>query len=311
MTETRISRLVAPHRFEVGKKTVGEPPPGFVRVKVLACGVCASELHAVEDPLPSYPVEMGHEPVGIVEAVGDGVDDFSGGMRVTGGFGPSFAEQVIADHRFLVSVPDDLAIEDAIGEPLGCVMEGRRRTPVVAGDRIALVGAGYMGLVMLQILQMSGAGYTMVVEPREEAREAALGFGATDALTPDDASTDELDGTFDVVVEATGVQPGLDLSSRLVREHGVISILGYHVGPPRSVDVQMWNWKAIDVINAHVRRRDYLNEAIRRGLELIRLGRIDPGKLVTHRYGLDGVGDAFHALATKPSGYIKSIVVNE
>jgi threonine dehydrogenase-like Zn-dependent dehydrogenase len=73
----------------------------------------------------------------------------------------------------------------------------------------------------------------------------------------------------------------------------------------------MWNWKAIDVINAHVRRLDYLNAAIQRGLELVRLGRVQPGQLVTHRFGLDRVSEAFEALASKPDGYIKSIVVTD
>ena len=306
---SQIARLVAPRRFELASHNVGDPPPGTVRVKVVACGVCASELHAVEETLESYPITMGHEPVGIIEAVGDGVQGFAVGMRVTGGFGPSFAEQVIADQAHVVVVPDELRTEDAIGEPLGCVVEGRRRTPVTAGDRIALVGAGYMGLLMLQVLGVTGAGHIVMIDPREEARTAGLSFGATEAIDPAEASSSDREEGFDVVFEATGTQAGLDLSTALVREHGVLSILGYHQGEPRSVDMQTWNWKAIDVINAHVRRRDYLNEAIRRGLELTRLGRIQPGKLVTHRFGLDSVGDAFEALASKPNGYIKSIVI--
>jgi threonine dehydrogenase-like Zn-dependent dehydrogenase len=307
VSASRIARLVAPRRFELASQSVGDPPRGSVRVRVQACGVCASELHAVLDPLESYPVSMGHEPVGLIDAVGEGVEELTEGTRVTGGFGPSFAEYVITDHRNIVVVPDELGTEEAIGEPLGCVVEGRRRTPVVAGDRIALVGAGYMGLLMLQVLGVSGAGHTSVIEPREAARAAAVAFGATETLDPSQASG-YLDERFDVVFEASGTQAGLDLAGRLVREHGVLSILGYHQGA-RSVDLQMWNWKAIDVINAHVRRREYLNEAIRRGLELVRLGRIRPGEMVTHRFGLDGVGEAFEALVSKPDGYIKSIVV--
>jgi threonine dehydrogenase-like Zn-dependent dehydrogenase len=308
VTTSRIAHLVAPRRFELASQTIADPPPGSVRVKVLACGVCASELHAVEDTLESYPVDMGHEPVGLIEAVGEGVEGLLEGTRVTGGFGPSFAESVITDQRNIVVVPQDLSTEEAIGEPLGCVIEGRRRTPVVAGDRIALIGGGYMGLLMLQVLGATGAGHLLVIDPREEARAAATAYGATEAIDPSEASGG-LEDRFDVVFEATGIQPGLDLATRLVREHGVLSILGYHQGAPRSVDMQMWNWKAIDVVNAHVRRRDYLNEAIRRGLDLVRLGRIQPGKLVTHRFGLDRVGEAFGALASKPDGYIKSIVI--
>jgi threonine dehydrogenase-like Zn-dependent dehydrogenase len=306
----RIARLIGPRRFDVVEQTLEPPGPGQVQVKILATGVCASELHAVIDDQPSYPLLIGHEPTAIVEEVGSGVDGFSPGMRVTGGFGPAFAERALADHRFLVAVPEGLGVEDGIGEPLGCVVEGRRRTRIIAGDRVAIVGVGYMGLLMLQLLPVGGTGAAVAIDPRPDARDTALGFGATEALSSTDVTSD-LHGSFDVVVEATGTQLGLDLASELVREHGVVSILGYHVGARRTVDVQMWNWKAIDVVNAHVRRRDLLNEAIRRGLELTRQGKIQPGKLVSHRFGLGEVGNAFHALETKPEGFIKAVVFIE
>jgi threonine dehydrogenase-like Zn-dependent dehydrogenase len=199
----RIARLIGPGEFDVVERVLEPPAPGQVRVRVLATGVCASELHSVMDPQPCYPLLIGHEPVGIVEAIGAGVDGFAVGSRVTGGFGPAFAETVLADHRQLVPVPEDLALEDSIGEPLGCVIEARRRTHVEVSDRIALVGAGFMGLLMLQILMITGAGPVTVVDPREDARRSALAFGATEALAPAGVTPD-LHGTSDVVIEATG-----------------------------------------------------------------------------------------------------------
>jgi threonine dehydrogenase-like Zn-dependent dehydrogenase len=309
--ESRIARLVGPRSFDVENLSVVSPPPGHVLVRVLACGVCASELHAVEESLPSYPVEMGHEPVGIVEATGPGVEDLAVGTVVTGGFGPSFADRVVADREHVVAVPEDVRADDAIGEPLGCVIEARRRTRVTAGDRIAVVGVGYMGLLMVQILRVTGAGYILIVDPRDDARRSGLALGASEAVAPEDLASTEADEAFDVVVEATGAQAGLDLATRLVREHGLLSILGYHQGASRDVDMQAWNWKALDVVNAHVRRRDLLNDGIRRGLELVRLGRIRPGDLVTHRFDLDHVGEAFAALSGKPEGFIKAVVAME
>lgn len=75
--ESRIARLVAPRSFDVGTQLLRDPPAGHVLVRILVCGVCASERHAVEEPLPSYPVEIGHEPVGVIEAIGPGVDTFT------------------------------------------------------------------------------------------------------------------------------------------------------------------------------------------------------------------------------------------
>jgi len=306
----RIARLVAPRRSDVTSDEAGPPGARKVLVRVLACGVCASELHTWEEPLPAYPVAMGHEPVGVVEETGSRVTGVAVGDRVTGRCGPAFADHLLADQDDLVVVPSGLGLADSLGEPLGCVVEGLRRTPVGSGDSVAVIGAGYMGLLTLELLGLGGAEALVAVDPRPDARSAALELGA-EAFAPGDASIDARSGAFDVVIEATGTQAGLDSATGLVREHGVLSILGFHQGGRRSVDLETWNWKSIDVVNAHVRRRDLLNEAIRRGLELVRLGRIRPGRLVTHRFGLEDLDRAFEALASKPPGFIKAIVVNE
>jgi threonine dehydrogenase-like Zn-dependent dehydrogenase len=310
-TETsRLARLTGPRRFEVIQTEIGEPGPGQVRVRILECGVCASELHTWEDTLDSYPLAIGHEPVGVIGSLGPGVERLSVGQAVTGGFGPSFADVVIAQVEDVVEIPEGLSADEMFAEPLGCVMEARRRTPLVAGDRVALIGAGYMGLLMLQVLMVAGAGETVVIEPRADARERALKIGANEAFAPQDVPPYDPDGYFHVVVEASGTQAGLDMATRLVRQHGVINVLGYHQGPSRVVDMQTWNWKAIDVVSGHVRRRDLLNESIRRGLELVHLGKVDPRALITHRFGLDEVNDAFEALRSKPDGFVKAVVVN-
>lgn len=307
----RIARLVAPRRSEITSAEAASQAAGEVVARVLACGVCASELHAWEGPIPAYPVAMGHEPVGIVLETGSAVTRVAVGDRVTGRAGPAFADYLVTNQDDLIVVPPGLGLDDSLGEPLGCVVEGLRRTRIGSGDRIALVGAGYMGLLTLELLATDGARGIVAIDPRPDARSAALELGAGEAFAPGDAPIDAQAGAFDVAIEATGTQAGLDAATDLVREHGVLSILGFHQGGRRSVDMETWNWKSIDVVNAHVRRRDLLNEAIRHGLELVALGRIRPGRLLTHRFPLEGLDDAFGALASKPPGFIKAIVVNE
>lgn len=307
----RIARLVGPRSSEVTADEVGSPAASEVLVRVLACGVCASELHAWEGPLSAYPVAMGHEPVGVVVETGSGVTRVAVGDRVTGRAGPAFADYLLADQDDLVVVPSDLSLPDSIGEPLGCVVEGLRRTRIGPGDSVAVVGAGYMGLLTLELLSIGGAGGILAIDPRPDACSAALELGADEALAPGETAVDARAGAFDVVIEATGLQAGLDAATELVREHGVLSILGFHQGGHRSVDLETWNWKSIDVVNAHVRRRDLLTEAIRRGLQLAGEGQIRPGRLITHRFPLEDVDRAFEALASKPPGFIKAIVVSD
>jgi threonine dehydrogenase-like Zn-dependent dehydrogenase len=313
----RYSQLISPQRSEVVNGDDRQPGPGEVKVRVSACGVCASELHPWNSGVPDYPRRLGHEPVGIVETVGDDVTRFSPGDRVTGLFLQAFTDTSIAPEDVLLRVPDGLADENAMGEPLACLVNAQRRTPVELADRVALIGLGYMGLGMLQLLKLRGPSRIIAVDVREEAREHARGLGADEVYHPDEVPEEyhltrwedwESDRGLDVAIEASGTQPGLTLAGRLVRAHGLLSILGFHQGGDRQVDVEMWNWKAIDVVNAHVRRRADLLESMRIGLELEAKGLINLGGLVTHRFGLDEVDKAYTALRDKPDGFVKAVV---
>ncbi len=313
----RYSQLVAPQRSEVIDAPTPEPKRGEVLVRITACGVCASELHPWQDGVASYPARLGHEPVGVIESVGPEVTKVAVGDRVTGLCAPSFGDHGIAREEHLLTVPDCLPDHGALGEPLACLVNALRRTPVELGDRVALVGLGYMGLGFLQLLKLRGPGRIVAIDVRKDARRKAHELGADEVYHPSEVPDTysltrfqdwDSDRGFDVVVEASGTQPGLTLAGTLVRAHGVLSILGYHQGGMREVDVQMWNWKAIDVVNAHVRRRDDLMESMRIGLTLEEKGLIDLGSLVTHRFGLDDVDHAYAALRDKPQGFIKAVV---
>lgn len=309
--------IVGPQLGQVEQVEFAEPSFGEVLVKVLASGVCASDLPTwAAARHSSYPVALGHEPVGTIVAVGPGVD-LPTGIRVTGRIAPSFADYVVANLRDVVVVPEKVPTEQAIGEPIGCVAVGLRRTPLHLADRVAVIGLGFMGLCMIQLLAASGTARVTAIDLREDVRRAALASGADDAYDPGELPANlpaarqfSGDCGFDVVVEATGTQAGLDHATELVRPHGVISILGYHQGI-RQVDMRAWNWKALDIVNAHVRDPNLLRESTRAGLEMIATGRIDLTALLTHRYPLERIDDAFTALWTKPRGFIKAMVINE
>lgn len=313
----RFSQLIAPRTSDVVEIDTPEPGPGEVVVRVSLCGVCASELHEWAGGEALYPLRLGHEPVGIVDQIGPGVERVRVGDRVTGLFQKAYADFCLARETDLLLVPDAVPDEGALGEPLACLINAHRRTHVALGDRVALIGLGFMGLGMLQLLKLSGARRIVAIDVREEAREMATRLGADEVCQPADlSSADRLtrfaewrsDRGFDVVIEASGTQSGLTLAGELVAVHGILSILGYHQGGTRQVDVGMWNWKAIDVVNSHVRRRNDKFESMRIGLNLAASEMIDLGGLVTHRYGLDEVDRAYADLETKPAGYIKAVI---
>lgn len=113
------------------------------------------------------------------------------------------------------------------------------------------------------------------------------------------------------VIECTGKQWPLDLAAELTGFGGRLVIAGYHQDGPRSVDMQLWNWRGIDVINAHERDRRVCVDGMRRAVEACAEGRFDPTPLFTHRYTLDELGEALEAAATRPEGFTKALVLME
>jgi NADPH:quinone reductase len=86
-------------------------------------------------------------------------------------------------------------------------------------------------------------------------------------------------------------------------------IAGYHQDGPRQVDMQLWNWRGIDVINAHERDPAVIREGIRAAVEYVADGTLEPAPLYTHRYGLDQLGDALELMHRRPDGFMKALVL--
>jgi L-iditol 2-dehydrogenase len=303
----RRSVVVAPETSRLEEVRVRAPGPGELLIQVIANGLCASDLRTWwHGPCNGEPIALGHEPVGRVVEVGPGVDSITVDGVVTGRLTASFAELIVAPAVHAVAVPPGLPYAAGIGEPLGCVVEALRRARLDTGDRVAVVGLGFMGLCLLQLLATSDIGELIAIDPRPNARRAALAHGAAAAVSPEDSPA--MRDAFDVVFEVTGTQTGLDLATGLTKAHGTLDIVGYHQGP-RAVDLQAWNWKALDVVNGHVRDQRRLTESIRRGLDVVASGRIDYAALFTHRYPIGSIDQAYADLRAKPDGFVKAIVV--
>lgn len=283
---------------------------GQILVKVRHNGVCASDLLIWQTgPADnSSSIYLGHEAVGEVVAIGPRVTACRVGDTITGRIDQSFAEYALAADTDVVVVPPQLPAGLTLGEPLGCVVDGLLRTPIEIADTVAVVGAGFMGLCALQVLSQCCTSRLIAIDPRPDARASAARHGANDAVTPEETHTlTRSSSGFDVVIEASGTEAGLTLATGLVRQHGSLAILGYHQRP-RTVDMQTWNYKAIDVINAHVRDPHRLRHSTQRALDLVAAGRINPASLITHRYPLADIDRAFADLERKPTGFIKAVI---
>lgn len=309
--------LEAPRQFALAERPVPEPGPGEIRVKTEVCGMCSGELEMWAGHVPgyAYPKFIGHEVGGVVDAVGPRVTGVEVGDRVTVyAEGQGYAEYVVVPAAWAVKLAPETPFDLALGEPIACSVNGVRKAAPQLGDSVAIVGCGFMGLIMLQVFRTAGAGTLIAVDRRESMLDLARRLGATYTLNPseDDVPAVVKDLTagrgVDIGVEAAGIQATLDLTSKLVRMEGKLEVFGFHQGGPRQVDWGYWNWMAFQIVNGHTRSPHIYVEGIRIGIGLLESGRLDMAPLVTHRFPLSDINRGFELAVSKADGFVKGVV---
>jgi threonine dehydrogenase-like Zn-dependent dehydrogenase len=314
----RAAVLTGPRALTIAAVDRPEPGPGEVRIALEGCGVCGSNLEPWEgQPWSTYPGDpggLGHEGWGTIDAVGVGVTDLAVGDRVAALAHRSFAEQDVVDAAKVVMLPDTLAGHPFPGEALGCAMNIFRRSDICEGQTVAIIGIGFLGAILTRLATDAGA-RVIAISRRPFSLDLARSFGAAETIPMDDhwaiiARIKEMTGEnlCERVIEAVGKQWPLDLAGELVGFGGRLIIAGYHQDGPRQVSMQTWNWKGIDVINAHERSDAVCLRGLREAIDAVASGRLDPSPLYTHRYPLEGLADAFDALRERPVGFLKALV---
>lgn len=227
-----------PGNVRCEERVARHPGPGEVLLRVMAAGLCGTDRHIYHGEYDAAPpVVIGHEFAGQVVALGEERLGLSVGDRVTidparpcGVCRPcrrgayhncqdrralgvhldgGFAEYCVAPARQCLALPEGISYaEGAIMEPLACCVHGIDRAEVVAGDVVAVIGAGAIGLMMLQLARLRGAARVMVSEPNAARRAMALELGADEAFDPRQGDPLASDGPLaegaDVVIEAVG-----------------------------------------------------------------------------------------------------------
>ena len=314
----RAAVLAGPGAMRVDSVSLPEPGRNQVRVRLEGCGVCASNLTPWAGPewqqFPLEPGALGHEGWGVIDAVGEGVEGLAVGDRVAALSYKSYAEYDIAEADAVVPLPASLADKPFPGEPLGCAMNIFRRSDIQAGQTVAIVGIGFLGAILTRLATDAGA-RVIAISRRPFSLDIARQFGAAETIPMDDHNgiierVKELTGGrfCDRVIEAVGKQWPLDLASELVCERGKLIVAGYHQDGPRQVNMWLWNWRGIDVINAHERDPKIYADGIREAVEAVASGRLDPSPLYTHSYTLDRLGEALDATRDRPDGFLKALV---
>jgi L-iditol 2-dehydrogenase len=298
------------------------PGPGEVLVRSRVVGVCHSDLELLAGryiiPI-SYPIVPGHEWAGEIAEAGPGVTGFTEGDPVVGEcvvgpggrdhFGFSIpgaaADYFTARAEWLHKLPPNLTFtQGALVEPFTVAYAAVRAASVDPSDRVAVLGAGPIGLLAAMAAAGRNANVT-VIEPRADRRAKALGVGAAHALDPSAGDlagqARELTGgdLFDVVIESAGHPAAMAQALTIAGNHGRIVYVGIDVGATVPAELGLIQAKSL-AIRGIVGSAGIWPQAIR----FLAAGIVDPTPIVTASYPLDDAAQAL-AAATPESGNIK------
>jgi len=317
----RAAVFAGPTTVQVEQTELPIPQATQIRVRMEGCGICASNLPVWEGrpwfqyPLP--PGAPGHEGWGVIDAVGNDVTDFKEGDRVAMLSERAYAEYDVAERSACVRLPVELDGLPFPGEPLACAMNIFERSDIRRGDSVAIVGTGFLGMLLIQLAARAGAD-VIALSRREYALKQARHLGASAAHSTADygAARDYAlrltDGKgFPRVIEVAGEQSTLDLASDLTAEYGRLVIAGYHQDGPRQVNMQQWNWRALDVINAHERDPKRYITGMEKAVRAMSEGRLEPFSLFTHSIELNDLSATFKLLRQRPDSFVKALLAFE
>ncbi|WP_211240597.1 MDR/zinc-dependent alcohol dehydrogenase-like family protein [Adhaeribacter aquaticus] len=323
LTETKVGTMraaviAAPQTVEITDVTLPEPGPTQVRIKMEGCGLCASNIPVWQGrEWFSYPIAAGnpgHEGWGIVDAIGEEVTSVQVGERVAAITYNAYAQYDVAEADSLIKLPESLAGVPFPGEPLGCAINIFKRSDIKAGHTVAILGIGFLGALLVQLAKQAGA-KVIALSQRDFSLTIAEECGADELIKLDDhwqiieKVKNLTNGKFcERVIECTGKEWPLNLSGELTAERGKLIIAGFHQDGMRSINVQLWNWRGLDVINAHERDPKIYLEGMQEAVEAVEAGRINPQPLYTHTFALENIEEAFQMLQDRPDGFMKALI---
>ncbi|MFC4360543.1 zinc-dependent alcohol dehydrogenase family protein [Halobium salinum] len=337
----RVASLTDVGEMNVEERERPEPKPDEVVIRVGACGVCATDLHMYHGSYAvDFPIVLGHESAGTVTAVGSDVTGVESGDRVAlnpavpcgtcsyckrgktnlcdnataiGGAGDriidgSFAEYVRVPAGNVEKVGDLPFDHAALAEPLGCCVHAANRSGVGQADSVAIIGAGPIGLMMLQTLRNRGAGPIAVSELDPKRREVAAEMGADLVVDPSEGDPvetirDEI-GPVDAGIEVVGLVPTIQQAYDVTAKGGNTLI----VGVPKQDATMEINPFELYYNDLDIRGTFALTqETFERAVSLLRQGRIDAESLVTEEIGLEDIPDAFERMENNEG--LKKVVI--
>jgi L-iditol 2-dehydrogenase len=331
-------------KFACQEVPAPQPAADEVLVAVKACGICGSDVHGMDGSTGRRrpPIIMGHEAAGVIASVGAAVKNWTAGDRVTFDstiycgecefcrrgeinlcdhrrvLGVSceeyrrdgaFAELVAVPQRVLYRLPDQVPFEHAaLVEPFSIALHAIRRAPITLNDTVVVVGAGMIGLALVQALRHTGCGRLVVVEVSDERLALAKTFGATDVVNSSGKNPAEALHRLthgrgaDVAFEAVGLTATVDLAVRSLRKGGTLALVG-NITPKIEFPLQIAVTRELSIHGCCASRGEYPTV-----LDMLARGELQPAPFISAVAPLAEGAAWFDRLYRKEPGLMKVVL---
>lgn len=320
-----------PKEIFVMEKEIPEPGPGEVLIQVMASGICGTDLHIYRgEYLGDYPVIPGHEFSGVVTATGSQVTRFNFGDRVAvepniacencshclnnrqnfclnwqaiGVTLPGGMEQyVTAPEKAVFSIGNLPYEQAAFMEPLSCVVHGVERAHIDLADKVAILGAGPIGDLILQMACLQGAAHITLLENNPGRAELACQLGADQVVN---RMEDLQLNTYDVVIDATGVIPVMNRAIDFARHGGTVLLFGV---PPSGKNMEFEAFKifqkGLTLLSSYTSVRNSFQ-----AISLLQTGQVQVEPLISHRLPLKELPRALEMIESHDPAVKKVIIL--
>ena len=330
-----------PRNISLEQVEIPEPQPGFVRIKVKAAAICATDLEVLDGNIAAnYPLTPGHEWSGIVDAAGSEKDAHWIGKRVIGssdvacltcdacrsgnwryckdfeeiGFkrNGAYAEYAIMPAYGLVELPDNVSFaQGALCEPLGVALGTLEKAGAKYGDTCLIMGAGSIGLCMLAAAKALGLKDIVVVATTDRRLKLAREMGAVRTIASKEENVMEVmqklrpEGT-DVVIDATGIEECIQQSLKLAKRGGTVALAGYGRGKIMNIridDIHIYNLRVVGAGNNWNQHK--------KAVTMMADGSVNIEKFVTNKIKLEDYRKGLDLARTRPEGFVKAVFCNE
>jgi len=326
----KAAKIIQPGHLQIFDILNPEPAHDEVVVKVMASGICGTDIHIYRgEYLGDYPVVPGHEFSGVIISVGDAVTRFKVGDRVAvepniscdncynclnnrqnfclnwqaiGVTRPGgMAQNVAVPEKAVFDIGDISFEQAAFMEPLSCVVHGMERLGIEASDKVAILGAGPIGILLLQVARVQGAAEITVVDKNVSRSDFARSKGADVSLTAiDDLKRDY----YDAVIDATGSIPVMARTLEFVRHGGKVLLFGVPPGGQvMSIEPFVIFRKGLTVLSSFTSLRNSYQ-----AIDLLKYRRIDINGLVSHQLPLQGLKEGIELIEAGQQGVRKVLI---